>query len=381
MVILDAPYASDMLLSWLEESQHPVLTNCFTRSIDGFKLNLVDDATAISLIDSGQRVYTNSENALAWIMENTHADSLKHGISVFKDKLEMRRVLKDLDKNLFFKECAADELAVINYSELPETIVLKPAVGFCSMGVYVINNAQEWQNALEDIKRDSARWQQMYPDSVVNAGRFIIEDYICGQEYAIDAFFDSQGKVHVLNVLKHDFASAEDTSDRMYTTGADIYAQMAPVFTDWLQKVNEVVRVRDFPIHVEVRVNGQHVSPIEFNPMRFAGLGGTDVSQYAFGFKTYQAYLDNAIPDMSAYKLHTEKVFTMSLLNPPAGTDGTENFDYDAFIENFQVVHEMRKFDVSKVGNYGFLFIETTPDSSELDFLMHDDLSRFIEKR
>ena len=64
MVILDAPYASDMLLDWLEASQHPVLANGFARSLAGRTLDLVDDAEAAALVDAGQRVYTNSENAL-----------------------------------------------------------------------------------------------------------------------------------------------------------------------------------------------------------------------------------------------------------------------------------------------------------------------------
>ncbi len=379
MVILDAPYASDMLLDWLEVSQHPVLANDFTRSLAGRTLDLVDDAEAAALVDAGQRVYTNSENALAWLMDNTHAEGLHHGISVFKDKLACRRALAELDADLFFRECTADELARISFSDLPGAVVLKPSVGFCSLGVYVVRDAEEWAAALADIQRDHERWVRMYPDSVVDAGRFILEGYISGQEYAIDAFFDAEGAAQVLNVLKHDFASEDDTSDRMYTASAEIYEQMAPVFKEWLDKVSAVVGVHDFPVHVEVRVDEHgHISPIEFNPMRFAGLGGTDVAQYAFGFKTYQAYLEDELPSAEAYRSKAGRVFTMSLLNPPAGTDGTESFDYDAFTSRFKTVHEMRRFDADKVGNYGFLFIETDPDSPELAFLLHDDLRGFI---
>lgn len=404
MVILDAPYASDMLLGWLEESGHPVLANGFTRAIGDYDLNLVGDEEAARLVDSGQRVYTNSENALAWLMDNTENDNLKRGIELFKDKLEMRRTLEELDEDLFFFELPLNELARVNFSELPDTVVLKPSVGFCSMGVYVISSQEEWDAALEDIRRDSARWESMYPESVVDIQRFIIEEYIDGQEYAIDAFFDSEGKARVLNVLKHDFASAEDTSDRMYTCGPEIYKEMAPVFSKWLNDINEIVDIHDFPVHVEVRVKDGHISPIEFNPLRFAGLGGTDVSQYAFGFKTYQAYLEDDLPDASAYKARIEPsdtdgngaevnnaendstfegnaspVFTMSLLSPPDGTDGTETFDFDSFEKNFSHVCGSHRFDASKIGSYGFLFIRAkSPDDPELVFLLHDDLRGYL---
>ena len=37
MIVLDEPYASELLVSWLEESQHPVLDNGFARSLDVYK--------------------------------------------------------------------------------------------------------------------------------------------------------------------------------------------------------------------------------------------------------------------------------------------------------------------------------------------------------
>lgn len=68
----------------------------------------------------------------------------------------------------------------------------------------------------------------MYPDSVVAGSDFILEQFITGQEYALDAFFDERGAAHVLNVLRHDFAGPDDTSDRMYTTSAAIVREKAP---------------------------------------------------------------------------------------------------------------------------------------------------------
>ncbi|MFR0867936.1 MAG: hypothetical protein ACLSGS_02465 [Adlercreutzia sp.] len=42
----------------------------------------------------------------------------------------------------------------------------------------------------------------------------------------------------------------------------------------------------------------------------------------------------------------------------------------------------MRPFDVKRVGNYGFLFLETDPSTSdELDFLMRSDLKEFLPLR
>lgn len=381
MVILEEPYASTLLLDWLRETSHPVLRSRFTeRLASEHGLNLVDNEEAVQRINSGERVYTNSENALSWIVENTNNEDLLKGIKIFKDKASTREKLRSLDPDLFFKVVDIDELVSIDPTELPLPIILKPSVGFCSMGVYTIENEDDWSHALDSIKADSDTWRNMYPESVIETDTFVLEGYIDGQEYAIDIFYDSEGNTHILNILKHDFASKEDTSDRMYTTNAHIFQQMEPIFNEWLSKVNGIMHIKNFPMHVEVRVNNDHISPIEFNPLRFAGLGGTDVSYYAYGYKTYAAYLEDELPDFAeAFKCAGSSIYTMSLLNPPEGITGKEDFDYESFCSNFSDVLEMRKFDVNKVGNYGFLFLRVSEENQEeLDFLLHDDLRRFL---
>lgn len=388
MVILDEPYASPQLLEWLERSQHPVLRNAFSRREafrSGRTLNLVDAAEAAARLDAGERVYTNSENALAWISEHVDNGSLTRAIATFKDKVAMRKLLSQLDEGFFFRACTAEQLPHLDFAELAAYVpfVVKPARGFCSMGVHVVTCRAEWDAALVDFARNAATWAAMYPDSVVAGSDFILEQYITGQEYALDAYFDEVGAAHVLNVLRHDFAGPDDTSDRMYTTSAAIVRENAPVFEAWLTRVNALAGARNFPVHVEVRVGEDGVvRPIEFNPLRFAGLGGTDVAQRAFGFRTYEAFLTGQLPDFdAAFAYAGNHVYTMSLLNPPAGVTGAETFDYQAFSWRFANVLELRQFDVPTFGCYGFLFIETDESAqgaAELDFLLHSDLREFI---
>lgn len=381
MIVLEEPYVSEPLAAWLEESQHPVLDNAVSREQgEGRALNIVAEDEAVRRIDGGDRVYTNSENALAWIMDNVHNESLVRGIGLFKDKAAMRAALAPLDPDLFFKTCSVDELFKLDYARLDPPFVLKPSVGFCSVGVYAVQSREDWERALADIAQNASAWHDLYPESVIGAGSFILEGYIDGTEYALDAFFDETGAPHVLNVLRHDFASSEDTSDRLYMTSPSIVRETTSLFTSWLNRVNALVGVRNFPVHVEVRVADGHVCPIEFNPLRFAGLGGTDLSLYAYGFRTYQAFLEDDVPDFDvAFADKEGKVYSMSLLNPPQNATGGERFDYDAFLGRFSHVLDMRPFDLNRVGNYGFLFLETDADTAdELTFLQHSDLEEFL---
>lgn len=57
---------------------------------------------------------------------------------------------------------------------------------------------------------------------------FILEQYITGEEYALDAYYDENGRAVLLNIMKHDFACSSDVSDRLYYTGKEIIEKTSP---------------------------------------------------------------------------------------------------------------------------------------------------------
>jgi hypothetical protein len=383
MVILDAPYASNPLLDWLVSSQHPVLANEFSAQLarGGYGLALVSEEEAIARLEAGERIYTNSENALAWILAKVNNPTLTNAIRLFKDKAAMREKLAALNPHLYYQTVPREALDAVRVEDVPLPVVLKPTVGFCSMGVYVIDTPADWEKALVDIAQRENDWHARYPESVVGGSEYIIEGYIRGTEYALDAYFDEEGTPHLLNILRHDFAGPEDTSDRMYLTSSDIIEEYEPRFTAWLADVNEVVGARNVPVHVELRVNGDAIVPIEFNALRFAGLGGTDVSYYGVGVRTCEAFLENEPVNLrDIYKQHEGSVYSMSLLNPAPEADLSRPFNSEALKAKFSHVIGYNDFDPQTTGFYGFLFLETTEETkNERDYLLHSDLMEFVE--
>ena len=380
MVIIDEPYASDVLIKWLEESKEPVLDNAFAKKIsETHKLNLISDTEAIKRVNAGESVYTNSENALAWLLENTENENRNRSIELFKDKAAMRKKLAALSPGFFYQELTKSELADFDVTDIELPVVLKPAVGFCSMGVYVIENASDWDAALEDIAKSETIWNERYPQSVVDGENYLLEGYLDGQEYAIDMYYDRDGKANILNILRHDFASADDTSDRLYITNHDIVDDTYDKFMDWLDSVNKVIGARDFPVHVEIRMQDDDIIPIEFNPLRFAGLGGTDISYHGLGFRTYEAYLKETPIDLKKlYAKHPDDTYSMSLLNPSVNADLSRPFDHDSLASRFSNVIGFCKFDANVTGSFGFLFLKTDrSNADELDFILHSDLLEF----
>ncbi len=385
MVILDEPYASPQLIAWLSATGHPVLDNAFARGVAACApLNLIGADDAVAAIEAGERLYTNSENALAWISHHVANEGLLRAITLFKDKVAMREMLAAADPEFFFRAATLEQLRAIDFEELAGQLpfVVKPSRGFCSMGVYTVTCEADWEAALAGIEAQVAGWAEKYPDAVVAGRDFILEGYISGREFALDAFFDDEGRAHVLNVLRHDFAGPDDTSDRMYVTSADIVRTHAETFGQWLTEVNASIGARNVPVHAELRVAPDgRIRPIEFNALRFAGLGGTDIVEYAFGFRSFEAFLTGRAPDWDAAFAHAgDDVFVMSLIGPTQDAVGSERFDYGALEARFSQVLELRRFEVKRFGCYGFLFLRASGEQGEreMDFLLHSDLREFL---
>ncbi|MEG0323787.1 MAG: ATP-grasp domain-containing protein, partial [Raoultibacter sp.] len=109
-------------------------------------------------------------------------------------------------------------------------------------------------------------------------------------------------------------------------------------------------------------------------------LGGTDISWFGYGFRSYEYFLEDKVPDWDRILADKgDALFTMSVLNVPSGMTGTETFDYDAFKARFSHVLALREFDYHAFANFGFLFLKTDEqDSSERDFLMKSDLREYL---
>ena len=126
-------------------------------------------------------------------------------------------------------------------------------------------------------------------------------------------------------------------------------------------------------------MDGEDVHVIEFNPLRFAGLGGTDVSMHACGKLAYDVYLDyQEVPDFV-----TDERYVMSVLMPDASTPVDATFDYDSFTARLSHVLEMRKFERAKMSAYGFAFLKVPNGEAgdvEMDWLLNVDLAEFVSE-
>ncbi|HSK46986.1 MAG TPA: ATP-grasp domain-containing protein [Coriobacteriia bacterium] len=389
MFILEDPYVSDLLAATVRELGLPVLDTPMARAKlggnDGSCLLTSADAFAAA-VTPATRLYSNSENAIGWISQHLAHTDLPRRIGLFKDKVAFRELIADLYPDYRFVGLGLSELRDFDPSRLRTPFVIKPAVGFFSMSVHIVDSAEAWPGIVERIERETAAFAQVYPNQVIGMDRFVAEEVIEGEEFAVDAYFDAEGRPVLVNVLAHLFASADDVSDRVYLTNAETVERLGAPAMEFLAEVGRRANLTDFPVHAEMRIDSEgRIAPIEINPMRFGGWCATDLAHFAYGVNPYRCYLRGETPDWARIAEETAGRTTALVIADLPGTvdlSAIESVDYQQFAERFTNVLEVRPTDFSRYPVFAFTFVDVPSDDlSELHAVLGVDLSGHLRMR
>ncbi|MBN2236896.1 MAG: ATP-grasp domain-containing protein, partial [Bacteroidales bacterium] len=228
--------------------------------------------------------------------------------------------------------------------------------------------------------------KSLFPAEVLNSTKLLIEGYIAGTEFAFDAYYDEKGVPSILNILKHEFASANDVSDRVYLTSKEVMQTYLPPFTAFLENLGKLADLKNFPLHVEVRVDEKgKLLPIEVNPLRFGGFCTTaDLTPYAWGFNPYLAFFQNYKPDWnSILEKKDSKLYGLIVLDNSTGIEGKKivSFNYKELLTRFEKPLELRPMNYKEYPVFGFLFTETREENyQELTAILQSDLKEFVSQ-
>jgi len=387
MIILDKPYISDFLLTTLETNGIQVInTSAINEFASDRNLNLISEEESIKKFNGAGNplLYTNSENSISWIENNLQHTDLPGKIRLFKNKVLFRDLLKDLYPEYFYQSVALDSIGSLDVNDFPFPFIIKPAVGFFSLGVYKVEAIEDWAETVKTITKEIELIKDLYPPEVLHTGEFIIEECINGDEFAIDCYFNKKGKPVVLNIMKHIFSSGTDVNDRVYITSKEIIETYKDSITEFLAQIGKRASLTNFPAHVEVRIDKNGIiAPIEVNPLRFGGWCSTpDLAWHAFGINLYEFFFQQKEPDWN--KILNEKdsaIFSNIVLNNSTGIEGKyiRSFDYEKLLADFEKPLELRKADFKKYPLFGFLFCETRKQNiQELDRILMSDLKKFV---
>jgi ATP-grasp domain-containing protein len=387
MFFIDKPYISEFLRKTLLDNAIPVVGTDIVKELNLYKgTKIISEDKAIEMVRelNSPVIYTTSENSIGWISKHLSFTDFPEKIQLFKNKFKFRELTKSIFPDFFFKEVYIEDLNKISFNELPVPFIIKPTVGFMSMGVYKVSSLHEWEETIASINSEMDQIKNLYPEEVMDASSFIIEESIDGEEFAIDAYFNSVGEPVILGILKHAFSSDADVSDRVYISSKEIIEGNLEEFTGFAKKIGDLADIKNFPVHIELRRDKDGILlPIEVNPMRFGGWCTTaDLTFLAYGFNPYLYYYSQKKPDWSEVLKGKEgKLFCIIVLDNSTGIDGSEIelFNYEELLSGFEKPLELRKIDFKRYPVFGFLFTETREDNfSELKDILDSDLKEYI---
>jgi len=386
LILLDKPYVSDFLLQTIVENKIPVVKTAVAEElITSENIHWISKKDAIDkYTNSNSKLYTNSENSIGWISKNLNSTNLPQQIGVFKNKIHFREAIKTYFPNYFFEGIPFSELKTYTPEKLQFPIIIKPAVGFFSVGVHKIFSLNDWNATVEKVIHEVENLKEIYPKEVIDTTDFILEECIEGEEFAIDSYIDENGKPVILNILHHYFSSDADVSDRVYSTSKEIIENNYDKVFDFLSILSNVANLKNFPLHIEVRINEKgELIPIEVNPQRFGGWCTTaDLAWYAYGFNCYQYFLENKKPNWnSVFKNKEHKAYSIVILDNNSGYKAEEidSFNYEKVLSEFKNPLVLRKVDYTKFPLFGFVFVETSEENKEeLSSILTSNLRNYI---
>jgi len=387
MILLDLPFVSDFLIKTIKDNNFEVVaTQEAKKLVSDSSLHWISEEAAIQKIkqNSQSLVYSNSENSISWIEKNLSFSRLPKQLELFKDKIKFRELLKDLFPNFYFKSIALEDIRNLNIEAIGFPFVIKPSIGFFSIGVHIIYNQKDWENAKKELNYENL--QSIYPASVLNASTFIIEQFIEGEEFAIDCYFDQQGTPVILGILHHKFSSSNDVSDRMYSTSKRIILKYKNALESFLKPIGEKAKLTNFPMHIEVRITAEgNILPIEINPMRFGGWCTTaDLNWYAYGINSYEYFFKGIKPNWNHILSRIEeKIYSIIILDNNSGinADKIKRFNFTLLKQDLEKVLEIRELNIKKDPVFGFVFTETRLEKeNELNKILTSNLKKYIVK-
>ncbi len=390
MFLIDKPYVSDFLIKTIKENNFQIVATKEAKElVSDNSLNWISEIEAKNNFLNNQNipVYSNSENSISWVEKNLSTTTLPNQINIFKNKIRLRELLKETYPNYFFKGVKFEELGTIDIANIKYPFIIKPAVGFFSLGVHKVDEPSEWNTILAKIKKDINHIKGFYPPEVLDANYFIIEECIEGKEYAIDCYYNNKGEAVILNIMHHIFSSGKDVSDRVYSTSKEIITSNLQTVQNLVNIIGRKANLKNFPIHIEVRIDANGtIIPIEVNPMRFGGWCTTgDMAWYAYGINSYEHFLFSKKPNWEEiFKNKSGEKYSLILLDNSTGIpqSNIQSFDYDLLLKDFEKPLLLRKVAMKEYPVFGFVFTETSEENDvELKRILTSNLRKYIIRK
>lgn len=236
------------------------------------------------------KLYVPSQSSLEFVIERTHCPKRLRTIELLSDKYQCRSMMKPLFPEFYFETKKLSEIKEEMFIK-GRKYIIKPSKGFFGMGVKIIDNPADIYGQVDEIQRELDFNSQFFSESVFSREDMIIEQFIEGDEYAVDMFYSEKGEPVIVSITYHPMPLKKEYHHVLYYTNNHIFQQLYPQIESFFTRLNSILNIHSFPIHAEFKLErGDLLLPIELNPLRYGGFGLADLSYYAYGQCPYFSF-------------------------------------------------------------------------------------------
>ena len=217
----------------------------------------------------------------------------KEVVATLKDKAAWRSRLQDHYPEIEF-QVIEGRIPPLDPSK---EYILKPAEGYAGIGSRRIRPGEELNEIWTGLQQEVQHWSQLL-EGVFSVDKWLIETYVSGQLFASDAWFDEEGKVHLIGLYREPGSRAEDGVECLLSmTYPDLAAHNEAIRRE-IQQIGGVLGIANLPVHFEfIQTPEGKFIPIDLNPLRFCSAGGHNLVLDAFGLNPFLAYLEDHSPN------------------------------------------------------------------------------------
>ena len=248
------------------------------------------------IIKTVDKVYAPTESALEIILERSEDIVFTNAVNMLKDKYKFRELMSNLYPNFFFAKTTINELENIKLDR-DKKFIVKPTKGFFGTAVKELTDETNISEITKEIRNEIKESSRYFPESILSKNELIIEQFVEGEEYAVDMYYSENGKPEILNIYHHPLPNKNEYFHILYYTNKDIFDRFYDSLNTIFIELNQHLNITNFPIHAEFKLENDTLIPIEMNPLRYGGFGLADLVYHAFGFNPFDAFFENFKPD------------------------------------------------------------------------------------
>jgi hypothetical protein len=319
-----------------------------------------------------EKVCITSEYSLSTVVPCLDPGRRK-AVEVLKDKVLFRRTLKEIFPQYDFRSFNIEEISCL---KVLRKSVIKPAKGIFGTAVRVVGPETDLLKLSRELEEEIRKNTKVYPDSVLSVEDFLLEDFIEGEEYAVDMFYDSKGEPQIVNIMHHPLPANDAYLHMLYNSSKKAFDEVYVKAKLFFRRLNEVLQVRNFLMHSELRLSKGEIVPVEINCMRFGGMGLCNLVYHSMGVNPFLCFLNDQEPKWeSLWKGRENTVFSFFIAYNGANINTEISRPLpEKLKERFSKVLLECPFDHHKQLAFGIFFLEETEENiKELLKLEFDD--------